>query len=306
MLIENVAIVGPGGNVGTEVINALLREDRFQITALTRPESSYTPPIEHIKTIATDFSDSSSLAHALHNQDALLCCVPGGATHFEPQKLLIDAAIEAGVKLFFASEYVADITSPHFQIMPTELVGDKPKVRKYLEEKAAEGKIAWTALNGGPFFDMWLNKGVAGFNIAARKATIYGAGTNLACWTPLPIVARAAVTMLENPEKILNRPIFISGVRDVTQNNIMAALEAELGVKFEVEHVNVKKIKEEAMKALGRGEPKLALRGLTLNSQFNEEDGFADFWDKVENETVGVEAVDVREAVREYLQLFGS
>lgn len=26
-----------------------------------------------------------------------------------------------------------------------------------------------------------LNKGVAGFNIPAREATIYGAGTNLSC-----------------------------------------------------------------------------------------------------------------------------
>lgn len=151
-----------------------------------------------------------------------------------------------------------------------------------------------------------LSKGVAGFNIPARKATVYGAGTNPSCWTPLPIVARVAVTMLQKPDIILNRPIFICGVRNITQNNILAALETELGVKFEVEHVNVKRIKEEATKALEKGETKQALRGLSLNSQFNEEDGFADFWGKVENETVGVEAVDVKEAVMEYLKSIGS
>lgn len=67
---------------------------------------------------------------------------------------MIDAAIEAGVKLFFASEFVADVMSPHYQIFETHFAGDKIKVRKYLEEKAAAGNIAWTALNGGPFFDM--------------------------------------------------------------------------------------------------------------------------------------------------------
>lgn len=68
----------------------------------------------------------------------------------------------------------------------------------------------------------------------------------------------------------------------------------------------MKRIKEEATKALEKGETKQALRGLSLNSQFNEEDGFADFWGKVENETVGVEAVDVKEAVMEYLKSIGS
>lgn len=122
-----------------------------------------------------------------------------------------------------------------------------------------------------------LNKGVVGFNIAARKATIYGAGINPSCWTPLPVVACTAATMLRNPEAILNRPIFICGVRNITQNNILAALEAELGDDFEAEYVNVKKIKEEAIKALKRDNSRQALRGLTLNSQSNEEDGYADF-----------------------------
>lgn len=68
--------------------------------------------------------------------------------------MLIDAAIEAEVKLFFASEYSANVMGPHYQVFPTEVVGDKVKVRQYLDEKAAAGEIAWTALNGGPFFDM--------------------------------------------------------------------------------------------------------------------------------------------------------
>lgn len=70
------------------------------------------------------------------------------------QKLLIDAAIEAGVKLFSPSEYVSDILGPAYAVFPSQFVGDKIKVRHYLEEKAAAGQIAYTALNGGPFFDM--------------------------------------------------------------------------------------------------------------------------------------------------------
>ncbi len=107
-----------------------------------------------ITVISTPFDDNLSLANAFQGQDAVLCCVPGGATRFDAQKILIDAAIAAGVKLYFASEYSSNIMSPHYQIFPTEFVGDKVKVRRYLEKKAAEGQMSWTALNGGPFFDM--------------------------------------------------------------------------------------------------------------------------------------------------------
>lgn len=102
--------------------------------------------------------------------------------------------------------------------------------------------------------------------------------------------------------KILNRAVFICGVKDVTQNNILAALEAETGSKFEVIRVDVKKIRREAMEALEKEDWKAATRGLTITHQFDEEDSVANFWDLVDNETVGVTPVTVREAVRTTLQ----
>ena len=150
--------------------------------------------------------------------------------------------------------------------------------------------------------NLGLRKGVAGFNIPARKATIYGTGNNLACWTPLPVVATAAANMLRKPDAIKNRAIFVSGVRDLTQNAILAALEAETGEKFEMEFVDVQKIRQDALEALEKGELGKAARGLTINAQFNERDSAANFGHLVENKLVGVEAVDVKEAVREYLK----
>lgn len=167
------------------------------------------------------------------------------------------------------------------------------------------------ALNGGPFFDMWLSKGPAGFDLVQRKATIYDTGNNLACWTPLPVVASAVVNMLRSPNpKIINRGVFICGVKDVTQNAILAALESEIGKgegegkgegKFTVEHVPLEPIKEAAMKALERGEWRNASRGLALWFNFKQGVSRADFWNKVENELVGVQAVGLDEAVRAVL-----
>ena len=64
----------------------------------------------------------------------------------------------------------------------------------------------------------------------------------------------------------------------------------------------MRKIREEALVALREGDVRKATRGLTINSQFNEDDSVANFWDRVENEVVGVRAVDVREAVGDFLR----
>jgi hypothetical protein len=147
--------------------------------------------------------------------------------------------------------------------------------------------------------------GPAGFDIPNRKAKIYGSGNNLSCWTPLSAIAIAVVNMLRNPSAILNRGIYISGVLDLTQNAILAALEAETGEKFSVEHVDVEQIKKEAVEALEKGEYRQATRCLTINSNFNEKDSAANFLDKVENDLVGVTPVSVQEATRAALSSWG-
>ena len=79
---------------------------------------------------------------------------PGGATKYDARKPLIDNAAAAGVKLFFASKFASDIVSPHFAKFLPLFVGDKIRARGYLEKRVGRGEIAWTAPNGGPFFDM--------------------------------------------------------------------------------------------------------------------------------------------------------
>jgi putative NADH-flavin reductase len=144
----------PAGNVGNAIITELLKDgSRFTITAITRPTSSYTPP-PNITHRTVDYTSSSSLQTAFQNQDAVINCITGGATHYEPSKLIIDAAVTAGVKLFFANEFVGDITRDEFRRLPEAFVGGKCRIRGYLEQLRRKQKIAWTSLNGGPFFDM--------------------------------------------------------------------------------------------------------------------------------------------------------
>jgi hypothetical protein len=41
-----------------------------------------------------------------------------------------------------------------FRKLPESFVGAKVRIREYLVKLGKEGKIAWTGLNGGPFFEM--------------------------------------------------------------------------------------------------------------------------------------------------------
>jgi hypothetical protein len=68
--------------------------------------------------------------------------------------LIIDASVAAGVRFFFANEYVADITCEQSRRLPESHAGAKFRIREYLKELGIAGKITWTSLNGGPFFDM--------------------------------------------------------------------------------------------------------------------------------------------------------
>lgn len=148
-------------------------------------------------------------------------------------------------------------------------------------------------------------KGPAGFDIANRRARIYGTGDNVLCWTPLPTMGLAVVNMLRNPEPFMNRSIFICPFSDLTQNELLTNLEKVMGVKFEVENVDIRKINEHARIALERGEAAKAMKGLAVSNQFYEDDCGNDFRHLVENDLVGMEMMSVEDAVRDALERYG-
>lgn len=79
----------------------LLKSGLFDITVLTRESSTHKFP-EEVKVVKVDYTNLESLTKALEGQDALVSAV---ATLAVPsQRMLIDAAVEAGVKRIIPSE----------------------------------------------------------------------------------------------------------------------------------------------------------------------------------------------------------
>jgi putative NADH-flavin reductase len=87
--------------VGPAILRELLKSGLFDITVLTRESSTHKFP-EEVKVVKVDYTNLESLTKALEGQDALVSAV---ATLAVPsQRMLIDAAVEAGVKRIIPSE----------------------------------------------------------------------------------------------------------------------------------------------------------------------------------------------------------
>lgn len=109
--------------------------------------------------------------------------------------------------------------------------------------------------------------------------------------------------MLRHPQGILNRAVHVRGVKNLTQNALLEALEDQTGRTFSVERKDTGVIKDEVFGLLRDGEARKAMKGLTIWAQFGDGDEAGGREGGVDNEKVGVVEVSVVEAVREVLAL---
>ncbi|KAJ9156320.1 NAD(P)-binding domain [Pleurostoma richardsiae] len=253
--IKHVLVIGAGGNVGKSTVKALLEED-FQVTGLTRQSSEAKLPagVRHIK---TDYSEAS-LLKAFQGQDAVISTVssivPGGALAL--QKAFVDAAVAAGVKVFFPSEYGID-TSDRAASEYIPFLADKVETVDYL--KAQEDKISWTAVITGSMFDWGLNiPGFGGWNVPARTVTLFDGGDIPYEATNLDQVGRAIAKSLKKPELTRNQYVYVNSFT-VTQNEVLKALETVTGEKFKVSQGTVEGLWQDGAAKVKEGQPLGAL-----------------------------------------------
>ena len=85
---------------------------------------------------------------ALKGQDAIVQVV---YTDVPRTKVLIDAAIKAGVKRFVPSEFGIDKSDPAV-VQKVPFLGSKQEIQDYLKSKEESG-LTWSGIITGGFFD---------------------------------------------------------------------------------------------------------------------------------------------------------
>lgn len=168
------------------------------------------------------------------------------------QGVLLDAAIEAGVKRFIPSEFGHNTGSPKLvELIP--LFGSKAK---FIEQVKAQPSITWTAVITGLFFDWGISNTFIGVDLKAGKATVWDDGSVPFSTTNTALIGKTLVKVLTDPaayEDSENKYIYLAS-HTTSQAELVAASEKVLGKKFEVTTINGSQTFEENREKLSKGD----------------------------------------------------
>ncbi|CAH0018928.1 unnamed protein product [Clonostachys rhizophaga] len=136
-----VAIAGAAGELGREILDGIVERQKHEIIALVRRDPSLLPPLQGVTWTQTSYESESELVQLLKGVDTLLCVFavhrdPGNAT----QKMLIDAAIKAGVRRYAPAEWATSMKlDAHLSLTPWN--AGKVEIRHYLQQLNKEKKV---------------------------------------------------------------------------------------------------------------------------------------------------------------------
>lgn len=228
-IIKKVTLVGANGNIGTFLLDALVRAGTFDVSIIRRTDSTSVPA--HAASI-TQIPVSSSLpldelTKVLAGQDAVIAAFP--MKDVSQHLRLLEAAFRAGVKRFIPADFGSCDAASEEARRYLKLYADKEMVR-VKAAKLAEGSdtFTWTTIVCGHFFDYGLRDGLLHFDLDKHTAQILNDGNYPASASTLPRVAEALVRIFQRPAETANRAIFIQSFNP-TQNQVLASLEKATG-----------------------------------------------------------------------------
>ena len=230
-------IVGATGLVGGEICRRLAA-DRKPVRALVRPAGDASR-IDELRAagaeLATgDLKDPASIQAACAGATAVLSTAssvlsrqPGDTIDGVDrigQLQLIEAAASAGVKHFV---YIS------FSPMAEDFALQRAK--REVEQALIASGMAYTILRPTFFMEIWLSPAL-GFDVAARRARIYGTGENPISWISFPNVAEFAVRSLDTPAAH-NATFTLGGPEAISPVQVVRIFEELGGAPFTVEYV---------------------------------------------------------------------
>jgi uncharacterized protein YbjT (DUF2867 family) len=230
-------IVGATGLVGGEICRRLAA-NRRPVRALVRPTGDASR-IDELRAagaeLATgDLKDPASIQAACAGATAVLSTAssvlsrqPGDTIDGVDrlgQLQLIAAAQSAGVKHFVYVSFAP--IAEDFALQ---------RAKREVERALVESGMTYTILRPTFFMEIWLSPAL-GFDVAARRARIYGTGEKPISWISFPNVAEFAVRSLETAAA-RNATFTLGGPEALTPLQVVRIFEELGGEPFTVEYV---------------------------------------------------------------------
>ncbi|KIL86260.1 hypothetical protein FAVG1_10657 [Fusarium avenaceum] len=248
--LKNVTLIGASGNLGVNIQDHFLAQkgSPLRVSILTRKSSNvkFSPGLN---IIATDYS-FESLVESLLGQDVVIMLLPPEST--VDHETIIDAAVKAGVKCFFPSEFGVRTYHPAFAENML-LAKKKRSIVKHLEK--TKDIMSWTAIMCNPWVDHCVIDGLLGFDMKKQNARIYNGGDVPLSTGLRDLAAQALYALITKPgrlEEAKNKYIHVASYT-TTQNEILAVVEQLTGQKWQTENVTSKEVMPEALVDIKKG-----------------------------------------------------
>ncbi|KAF2113732.1 putative oxidoreductase CipA [Lophiotrema nucula] len=306
--IKNVAIVGAGGQSGKYMVAELLKKGTFNITAITRADST-NKPAEGVNVAVVDYDNPSTIVTALKGQDAFIITMPARAAP-DTQKVLLKAAADAGVPWVLPNEFGNDGTDLSVRRdIPTGI--PKEEARNLIQ---SFGVSKWIGIVTGFWYEYSVAApGLLGVKVRQKEMLFYDEGTVRLSVSTFPQVGRAVAALLSLPilpenegderttlSGYANRFVFVSSFA-VSQKDIFASLKRVTGTTDADYRISSMPATEQyaiQKEKLRSGDP-IAYGHMMYSRYFyGDEPGFFEGTSGLDNERLGLEKEDLDEWTR--------
>jgi putative NADH-flavin reductase len=262
------------------------------VTAIQR-NGSNNKVADGIKSIHVDLTSKSDLIAAFKGQDVVVSAVPNPT--LESERIIIDAAAEAGVTRIVPSEFSSNLEAKAKETM-LPIVAEKLKVREYVTQAVSSGKIPeWSSINNGPFLDWGISGAFLGPNPRTRTAVFHNGGNKKITATSTDDIAKAVALMLQHPGDTKNKPVYVYSAY-LSERQIRDTVSKLTGItEWDTEDRDVEADAKEYFDLVAKGEnDPHKLASLYLLMMFGEGYG-GDFSDVAMNKTIGLRVMDEKE-----------
>ncbi|KAH7233853.1 uncharacterized protein BKA55DRAFT_742584 [Fusarium redolens] len=230
--VKNVALIGASGNLGVVIQDHFLaqKDSPLHLSVLTRENSVSRARVERTDVVIMLLPPESTVDH----------------------ESVIDAAVKAGVKRFFPSEYGVRTYHPAFADSVL-LATKKRSIVKHLEK--TQDIMSWTGIICNPWVDFCVIDGLLGFDMKERKARIYNGGDVPFSTGLRDLAAQSLYALITNPERLeeaKNQYIHVASYT-VTQNEILDVVKKLTGQEWQVENATSEGVMPEALEDIKKG-----------------------------------------------------
>ncbi|WZH45746.1 NmrA domain-containing protein [Fusarium acuminatum] len=231
---KRILVVGATGSIGSIMLQALVKESSFTVSTLQRASSKGKLPSKVRVITIEDSYPSDALVDAFSGQDAIINCMTSLAV--SDQFRFVDAAVDAKVKRYVASEYGLNNNKPEARAL-NSVFREKGEIQDYLRSKEATG-LEWMAIACGMWIKWSALHNFLGMHIKEKKFVLWDDGNGWFSTTTEDNTALAMVNALSKKwDDTKNKVVWLSDFA-ITQNILLETIERVGDQKLAIEKVD--------------------------------------------------------------------